>query len=96
MRDITMVTFAQTSASPRDTNEIALEDAIQILRGWRRYMTNSTEDKIKGRVHEVKGAIKEEAGKATNNPTLEDKGKVEHAAGKVQHKVGNVKEPSTK
>ena len=51
-------------------------------------MKTSTEDKIKGSCHEVKGAIKEEAGKVTNNPKLEDKGKVEKNAGKVQHKVG--------
>ena len=51
-------------------------------------MTTSTEDKNKGTVREVKGAIKAEAGKVTNNPTLEDKGKVEKNAGKVQHHVG--------
>jgi len=51
-------------------------------------MTTSTEDKNKGTVRELKGAIKEEAGKVTNNPKLEDKGKVEKNAGKVQHHVG--------
>lgn len=68
------------------------KNAIRALRGLRRNMTNSTEDKIKGTLHEVKGSIKEEAGKVTNNPKLEDKGKVEHAAGKVQHKIGEAKE----
>jgi uncharacterized protein YjbJ (UPF0337 family) len=72
------------------------KNAIQALRGLRRNMTTSTEDKNKGRLHEVKGAIKKEAGKVTNNPTLEDKGKVEHAAGKVQHKIGEVKEDVNK
>jgi uncharacterized protein YjbJ (UPF0337 family) len=52
-------------------------------------MTTSTEDKNKGRLHEVKGAIKKEAGKVTNNPTLEDKGEVEKNAGKLQHHVGD-------
>ena len=51
-------------------------------------MTTSTEDKNKGTFHKVKGAIKEEAGKVTNNPKLENKGKVEKTAGKVQHKSG--------
>jgi uncharacterized protein YjbJ (UPF0337 family) len=55
-------------------------------------MTTSTEDKNKGTVREVEGAIKEEAGKVINNPKLEDKGKAENAAGKVQHKIGEVKE----
>jgi uncharacterized protein YjbJ (UPF0337 family) len=54
-------------------------------------MTNSTDDKITGTVHEVKGAIKEEAGKITNNPKLENNGKVEHAAGKLQRKIGEAK-----
>jgi uncharacterized protein YjbJ (UPF0337 family) len=51
-------------------------------------MKNSTEDKIKGSLHEVHGAIKKDAGKVTNSPTLETKGKVEKTAGKVQHRVG--------
>ena len=55
-------------------------------------MKTSTEDKIKGSCHEVKGAIKEEAGKVTNNCCLETKGKVEKNAGKVQHHVGAAEE----
>jgi uncharacterized protein YjbJ (UPF0337 family) len=51
-------------------------------------MKASTEDKIKGSLHEVKGAIREEAGKVTNNCCLEAKGKVEKNAGKLQHHVG--------
>jgi uncharacterized protein YjbJ (UPF0337 family) len=82
------VNIAQTSASHGATNKIALKAAIQALRGERRTMTTSTEDKIKGRLHEVKGAIKSEAGKVTNSPALEAKGKVEKTAGKVQHRVG--------
>jgi uncharacterized protein YjbJ (UPF0337 family) len=83
------VNSAQTSASHGATNEIALKAAIQALRGLRRNMTTSTEDKNKGRLREVKGAIKSEAGKVTNNPILEAKGKVEKNAGKVQHHVGD-------
>jgi uncharacterized protein YjbJ (UPF0337 family) len=51
-------------------------------------MKASTEDKIKGSCHELKGAIKEEAGKVTNNCCLEAKGKAEKQAGKAQHCVG--------
>ena len=51
-------------------------------------MKTSTEDKIKGSCHEVKGAIKEEVGKVTGNCCTEAKGKIEKNAGKVQHKVG--------
>jgi uncharacterized protein YjbJ (UPF0337 family) len=55
-------------------------------------MKTSTEDKIKGIAHEVKGAIKEEAGKVTNDCCLEAKGKIEKNAGKVQHHIGNAEE----
>jgi uncharacterized protein YjbJ (UPF0337 family) len=52
-------------------------------------MKSSTRDRIRGSFHEVKGAIKEEAGKLTNNRTLEVKGNVEKTAGKVQHHIGD-------
>jgi len=55
-------------------------------------MTTSTEDKNKGTVREVKGAIKEEAGKVTNNCCTEAKGKIEKDAGKLQHHVGVAEE----
>jgi uncharacterized protein YjbJ (UPF0337 family) len=51
-------------------------------------MKTSTEDKIQGIGHEVKGAVKEEVGKVTGNCCTEAKGKIEKNAGKVQHKVG--------
>jgi uncharacterized protein YjbJ (UPF0337 family) len=51
-------------------------------------MKPSTEDKVKGSAHEVTGAVKEEAGKITNNGCLEAKGKVEKTIGKAQHQVG--------
>jgi len=47
-------------------------------------------DKAEGKFHEVKGMIKEKAGKLTNNPSLEAEGKVENTAGKIQKKIGQV------
>ena len=44
-------------------------------------MKSSTKDKIKGTFHQVKGAVKEAAGKISDNPKLEAEGKVENAAG---------------
>ena len=35
-------------------------------------MKPSTEDEVKGKIHEVKGEIKEKVGVATNNPNLEN------------------------
>ena len=53
-------------------------------------MKPSTEDRAKGKAHEVKGAIKEAAGRITNDPDLEDEGTVEKIGGKIQHAVGKV------
>ena len=47
-------------------------------------------DQVKGRVEEVKGAIKEKIGHATNNPNLQDKGTDEKVGGKMQKKVGDI------
>jgi uncharacterized protein YjbJ (UPF0337 family) len=54
-------------------------------------MKSSIRDKAEGTFHEVKGKVKEMAGKITDNPKLEGKGKAEKIAGKVQEKVGQVK-----
>ena len=48
-------------------------------------------DKVKGTLHEAKGTGKEMAGKITDNPKLEAKGKAEKIAGKAQEKIGQVK-----
>jgi uncharacterized protein YjbJ (UPF0337 family) len=51
-------------------------------------MKPSTQDRTEGKLHEVKGRVKEEIGKATNDPDLEVSGKVEKNAGKVQNWIG--------
>jgi uncharacterized protein YjbJ (UPF0337 family) len=53
--------------------------------------TSGTHDQVEGKVHEVKGAIKEQIGKATNNPNLQGEGTAEKIDGKIEHKVGQVK-----
>jgi uncharacterized protein YjbJ (UPF0337 family) len=53
-------------------------------------MKPSTEDKTKGNLHEVEGAIKQKVGKITKNPNLEANGIAEKNAGKVQHAVGKI------
>ena len=54
-------------------------------------MKSSMKDKLKGTFHEAKGSVKEMAGKITDNPKLQAKGKAEKIAGKVQEKIGQVK-----
>ena len=53
-------------------------------------MKPSTENQIAGKVHEVKGTIKEKAGQLTNDPDLEGEGIGEKIAGKIQKKIGQV------
>jgi uncharacterized protein YjbJ (UPF0337 family) len=53
-------------------------------------MKSSMKDKVKGTFHEAKNKAKEMAGKITDNPKLEAKGKVEKIAGKAQEKFGKV------
>ena len=53
-------------------------------------MKPSTQDEIAGDVHEVKGKIKEQVGRVTNNPRLEGEGIGENLTGKVQKKIGQV------
>lgn len=54
-------------------------------------MKSSLKDKAEGAFHEVKGKVKEVAGKLTDNPKLEAEGTAEKIAGKVQGKIGEVK-----
>jgi uncharacterized protein YjbJ (UPF0337 family) len=53
-------------------------------------MKPGAKDEIAGRVHEVKGTIKEKVGELTNDPDLEGEGIGEKMGGKVQKKIGQV------
>jgi uncharacterized protein YjbJ (UPF0337 family) len=53
-------------------------------------MLPSTQNEATGQLHEVKGAIKEELGKLTGNPKLEDEGAVENLSGHIQKKIGQI------
>ena len=53
-------------------------------------MKPSTKDRTEGKLHEVKGKVKEVAGQVTNNPDLTAEGQAEQVAGTVQKKVGQI------
>ena len=57
-------------------------------------MKESTTDQIKGKVHEVKGAVKEKIGKVTNDPDLEAEGQDENVGGKIQKKLDRSRRPA--
>lgn len=54
-------------------------------------MKPSSKAKVTGKIHEVKGAVKEKMGKLTKDPNLEAEGKVERVGGTVQGKIGQVR-----
>ena len=54
-------------------------------------MKSSAKDQAEGTYHELKGKVKEVAGKLSDNPKLEAEGTGEKIAGKVQGKIGQVK-----
>jgi len=53
-------------------------------------MLDSTKQQLEGKLHETKGAAKEEAGKLSDNPKLESEGRTEKIAGIVQKKLGEL------
>ena len=53
-------------------------------------MKRSTRDRAEGKLHEVKGTLKEQAGKLSVIPELEVEGKDEKRFGKVQQVIGKV------
>jgi uncharacterized protein YjbJ (UPF0337 family) len=63
---------------------IGIVDREQIM------MKPSTKDTAKGNLHDLKGTIKEKAGKLLNDPDLEAEGQAEKIGGKIQKKVGQV------
>ena len=54
-------------------------------------MKSSMRDKAEGKFHQMKGKIKQVAGKISDNPKLEAAGTVEKISGKVQEKIGQLK-----
>ena len=72
------------------------EPHSKLYEGQGEIMKTITKDKIEGSFHEVKGTIKQEVGKVTNDRNLRAEGKAEKKAGKVQQRIGHAKEAVTK
>ena len=51
-----------------------------------------TEERTRGKWDQVKGAIKEKAGKLTGDRSTEVSGKLDQAKGKLETKVGEAKD----
>jgi uncharacterized protein YjbJ (UPF0337 family) len=79
-------TFAWTAKSIRCTKTSAKPKFNR-----RNIMKSSTRDEAEGKLHQVKGKIKEIAGKVSMNLDLEAEGQDEILVGKAQEKIGQVK-----
>jgi len=53
-------------------------------------MKQSTQDRVAGKLDEVKGGVKEKVGQVTNNPDLAAEGQGQKLAGKVRKKIGQI------
>jgi uncharacterized protein YjbJ (UPF0337 family) len=69
---------------PRSTSRILINADSSLVK-------SSTKDKIKGRIDEAKGRVKEKTGEAAGDSDLRDRGTAEKAGGKIQRKIGDVK-----
>ncbi len=65
-----------------------VESCATTTRRKDKMMKPSTQDRTEGKLHEVKGKVKEEIGKATNDPDLEVSGEAEKNSGKIQNWIG--------
>lgn len=54
-------------------------------------MKSSTQDKAEGTAKDLKGKVKEGAGKLVGNERLQAEGRADQVDGKVQKKVGDIK-----
>ena len=53
-------------------------------------MKPSTEDQAKGKLHEVKGKLKERVGQLSGDLDLQDEGTVEKVGGKARQVLGKI------
>jgi len=53
-------------------------------------MKSSTKDQVEGKIYQIKGKVKEMAGKISGKPELEAEGKAENIASKAQEKIGDI------
>ena len=55
-----------------------------------------SKDEVKGRGKKIKGKVREEIGKLTDNKTEQLKGKIEQVEGAVQEEIGKIKRKAKK
>ncbi len=59
-------------------------------------MKSSTRDNVEGKMHQVKGKVKETVGRVVKNRDMEAEGIAENIGGKAQEKIGELKKVTGK
>jgi uncharacterized protein YjbJ (UPF0337 family) len=59
-------------------------------------MKSSTRDNVEGKLHQVKGKVKETVGRVVNDRQMEGEGIAENIGGKAQEKIGQIKKVTGK
>lgn len=59
-------------------------------------MKSSTRDNVEGKMHQVKGKVKETIGRVVKDRDMEAEGIAENIGGKAQEKIGELKKVAGK
>lgn len=59
-------------------------------------MKSSTRDNVEGKMHQVKGKVKETVGRVVKDRDMEAEGIAENISGKAQEKIGELKKVAGK
>lgn len=59
-------------------------------------MKSSTRDNVEGKMHQVKGKVKETVGRVVKDREMEAEGIAENIGGKAQEKIGELKKVTGK
>ena len=59
-------------------------------------MKSSTRDNVEGKMHQVKGKVKETVGRVVKDRDMEAEGIAENISGKAQEKIGELKKVTGK
>jgi len=71
---------------------IGLERAFPLHPVQPEETTMADEDRVEGSMKNIKGSVKETAGKVLGDSKMEAEGKMDKAKGKVQNTVGGIKD----
>jgi uncharacterized protein YjbJ (UPF0337 family) len=74
----------------------SLQHLLKLKFNRRNNMKSSTKDNVEGKMHQVKGKVKETVGKVVKNRGLESEGKIENLKGEVQEKIGEIEKVAGK